>query len=64
MSYSENWHGKGRTQTNPARFVNEKEFLFGGRTIPAGCKCTQYETRNFGWTIAKREGHPSIVAKE
>ncbi len=42
--------GKGRTQKNPAVFVAERTFWFGGREIPQGSICKQWETKNFGWT--------------
>lgn len=47
------FHGKNKTMSNPKRFTTPAEFVFGGKTIPAGSEVKQFETRNFGWTLWK-----------
>lgn len=56
--------GKGKTFDKPTIFTTEEEFLFGDRLIPAGSECKQFETMNYGWTIAKTPKGKQIIAKE
>ena len=44
------FQGKDKTLKNPAKFIAEESFFFGGKTIPKGSWVEQFETLNFGWT--------------
>jgi hypothetical protein len=58
------WLGKGKTMRNPAKFIAEKDFYFGGKLIPNGTQCRQFETRDFGWTSYTGSDGKIHLAKE
>jgi hypothetical protein len=45
------WYGKNKTIKKPAKFIAAEDFYFGGKLIPKGSICKQFETTNFGWTV-------------
>lgn len=58
------WKGKGKKMAKAAKFVADKDFFFGGRLIPKGSECKQWETSNFGWTSWKDPTGALHLAKE
>jgi len=56
------WRGAGKTLKNPAKFTSPG-FTFGGKHFPKGVEVKQFETRDFGWTIA-RVDKKTVIGKD